>query len=188
VIAFGEPHNRGFDEREDGKRAAKLVFLDRSGDAYGLNVTLIDDKVVAWQMPAERVLTPEAQQRHLQAMEQRLTERIAEVERKAAQQHAETVKLFNDVMARQDEMIAQLTKPPTPVVTPSGGPPPRPQPSSSPPPKLSGSKTLTINGKVYTDRADGELGRPCGIDNNTCTSPQYACSLMTSKSGVCVPR
>jgi len=115
VIAFGQPHDRGFDEREDGKRAEKLVFLDRSGDAYGLNVTLIDDKIVGWQMPAERVMTPEAQQRRLDAMEKRLTDRIADLERKAIQQHAETVKLFGEVMARQDEMLEKLMRRPSVV-------------------------------------------------------------------------
>lgn len=145
LIAFGEPHNRGFDEREDGKRADKLVFLDRSGDAYGLNVTLIDDKIVGWEMPAVRVLTPEAQQRRLEAMEKRLTERIDELERKAIEQHAETVKLFQDVMARQDEMLANLTKPPAPVfmIDPTV-PPPRGLPtqtSSSPPSSILTSTT-----------------------------------------------
>ena len=134
LIAFGEPHNRGFDEREDGKRAEKLVFLDRSNDAYGLNVTLIDDKIVGWQMPAERVLTPEAQQRRLEAMEKRLTERIAEVERKAIQQHAETVKLFSEVMERQEEMLANLTKPPAPVVVlDAAGAEPGRTPDAAPP-------------------------------------------------------
>ncbi|HSD89439.1 MAG TPA: hypothetical protein VLB44_18040 [Kofleriaceae bacterium] len=121
VIAFGEPHSRGFEEREDGKRAEKLVFLDRSGDAYGLSITLIENKVVGWQMPAERVLTPEAQQRHLAAMEKRLNERIAEVEQLAIRQHAETVRLFSDAMARQDEMLAKLTSPPSAVVVGGGG-------------------------------------------------------------------
>ena len=109
LVAFGDPHSRGFDEREDGKRAERLVFLDHSGDAYGLNVTLVDKKVVGWAMPAERTLTPEAQQRKLEAMEKRLNDKIAEVDRKVAMQHAETVKLFGDVMSRQDSMMSQLT-------------------------------------------------------------------------------
>jgi len=64
------------------------------------------------------------------------------------------------------------------------------QQTDEPPPQrqVSGSKTLTINGTTYTDTADGELGKPCGIDNNTCTSPRYACVLVTSSSGMCAPR
>jgi len=195
VVAFGDPHSRGFDEREDGKRAEKLVFLDHSGDAYGLNVTLIDNKVVAWQMPAERTLTPEAQQRKLEAVERRLTEKIADLDRRVTQQHAETVRLFGDVMAKQDTMMNQLTavevmqgaqlvqgRSPPPPLGGGGGSGP-----SRPPTRLTGSKTLTINNTTYTDSADGELGKPCGLDNNTCTSPRYACVIVTSNSGMCAP-
>ena len=57
----------------------------------------------------------------------------------------------------------------------------------APPPQMTGSKTLTINGRTYTDSANGQLGQPCGINNNTCTSPAYACVLVTSSSGVCAP-
>jgi hypothetical protein len=125
VIAFGEPHNRGFDEREDGRRAEELVFLDRSKEAYGLNVTLIDDKVVGWKMPAERKLTPEAEQKHLQeklaAMEQRLTAKLAELEALAIKNHAESVKLFGDVMAKQDQMLEKLSEPPPVVVVDGAG-------------------------------------------------------------------
>lgn len=131
MIGFGEPHNRGFNEREDGKRAEELVFLDRSGDAYGLHVTLIDNRVVGWQMPAERVLTPEAQQRRLEAMEKRLTERIAQVEALAIRQHQETVRLFNQVNAKQDAMMEKLTRRPSVIVVGGGGggAPPPPPPS-----------------------------------------------------------
>ena len=195
LIAFGQPHNRGFDEREDGRRAEKLVFLDHSGDAYGLDVTLVDNKVVGWQMPAERTLTPEAQQRRLDALEKRMTDKIAQVEKLAIAQHAESVKMFNDVMSRQDQMIETLTKPPSPVVVVAdnqaiAGAPTSSTPRGPAPPatRLTGNKTMTINGKTYTDGPDGELGRPCGVDNNTCTAPSYSCALVTSRSGMCVPR
>lgn len=191
MIAFGEPHNRGFDEREDGKRAEKLVFLDHSGEAYGLNVTLIDNKVVAWQMPAERVLTAEAQQRHLEAMEKRLTEKIAKVEELAIRQHQETVKLFGEVMAQREAMLASLTRAPQELPPPAriggggagGGQVIRQQHT-----QLTGSKTLTINGTTYTDGPDGELGNSCSLEKNTCTSPKYSCVIIAGSSGMCAPR
>jgi hypothetical protein len=190
MISFGEPHNRGFDEREDGKRAEKLVFLDHSGEAYGLNVTLIDNKVVAWQMPAERILTAEAQQRHLEAMEKRLTEKIAKVEELAIRQHAETVKLFGEVMAKQDSMLAGLTRPPAehPIQARGSGGGGAPQTQRTQQTQLTGSKTLNINGTTYTDGPDGELGNPCSLTKNTCTSPKYSCVIIGGSSGLCAPR
>jgi hypothetical protein len=89
------------------------------------------------------------------------------------------------------------TKPPPAGSTTAPSAVPKPAPAVGPTPapssstvqrKLTGSITLTINGRTYTDAPDGELGRPCGIENNPCTAPKYTCHLMTSKSGVCVPR
>lgn len=111
TIAFGDPYSRGFDEREDGRRADKLVFLDHGGNAYGLNVTLIGGKVAAWSMPAERRLTPEAEQRRLDAMEQRIKTRITELEELTRKQHAETVELFGKAMSNRQAMLTELLKP-----------------------------------------------------------------------------
>lgn len=189
MIAFGQPHSRGFDEREDGKRAEKLAFLDRSGDAYGLSVTLIDNKVVGWQMPAQRTLTPEAQQRRLQAMEQRLNDKIARLESLQNQQHQESVAMFGEVMANQATMLSKLTQPPSPVaVGATAAPAPPSAGTTRSTSTLTGSNTLTINGKTYTDSPGGELGKPCSTQQNTCTSPKYACHLVTSTNGMCVPR
>lgn len=110
-LAFGSPYSRGFDEREDGKRADQLVFLDHGANAYGLNITLIQDRVVAWRMPAERRLTPEAEQRRLDAMEQRLTAKIKELEEITKRQHEETVNLFNDVMEQKASFLSSLVEP-----------------------------------------------------------------------------
>jgi len=87
--------------------------------------------------------------------------------------------------ARQQQLIEQYqaTHPPPPPAQPGAEPLP-----PAPPSHMTGSKTLTINGTTYTDTADGELGKPCGVDNNTCTSPRYACVLVTSSSGMCAPR
>ena len=95
------------------------------------------------------------------------------------------MKLFNDVNARQEEMLARLTMPP--AIATSGPSTPTEGPESTPAEPVSGTKSLTINGTRYTDSADGELGKACGVDNNTC-SEGYACALVTSKSGSCVPR
>jgi len=54
------------------------------------------------------------------------------------------------------------------------------------PPPPSGNKTLTINGTTYTDGPNGALGVRCTTDNNTCPGG-YACHLVTSTSGMCVP-
>jgi hypothetical protein len=96
---------------------------------------------------------------------------------------AEQNRVAAENAARVQQILARavLIQAPPP---PAGGngnaaPPPRPQPT--------GTKTLTINGRVYTDRADGLLGMQCSLDNNTCPSPAYACVLITSTSGVCAP-
>ena len=57
---------------------------------------------------------------------------------------------------------------------------------ANPPPPPSGNRTLTINGTTYTDGPGGALGQRCTTDNNTCPSG-YACHLVTSTSGHCVP-
>lgn len=128
AIAFGPPYSRGVDEREDGTRADQQAFLDSSGDAYGLRVTFIGDRVAGWRLPPERTLTPEAEQRRLEAMEQRLTERLKEMDARSQRQHAATVALFQSVMDRQDAMMAELTRP---VPAPSPQPPPSSSSSSS---------------------------------------------------------
>lgn len=110
-IAFGKPYSRGFDEREDGSRADKQVFLDHGGNAYGLTITLVAGKVAAWSMPAERRLTPEAEQRRLDAMEQRLQAKLAELEALSKKQHEETVELFGEVMDQKESMLSTLAAP-----------------------------------------------------------------------------
>jgi hypothetical protein len=123
AIAFGAPYNRGVDEREDGVRADQQVFLDSSGDAYGLRVTFIDDRVAGWKIPPERTLTPEAEQRRLTAMEQRLMTKLKELEQRSLRQHAETVALFGKVMDKQEAMLATLARTP-----PGEAAPPVPEP------------------------------------------------------------
>jgi len=169
IIAFGDPANRGFDEREDGKRAEQIVFLDHSGDAYGLNVTMIDNKVVAWKMPAERRLTPEAEQRKLEAVEKRLNERIAQLEQITVRQHQETVKLFGDVMSKQDQMMAELTKPPQIVVVPAEG--------GSPSPPDTGPNTRT--GPPDSISTPPVTKQPKAIElppAKTCSCPEIPCN------------
>ncbi|MEZ4403676.1 MAG: hypothetical protein R3B06_26870 [Kofleriaceae bacterium] len=122
AIAFGTPYRRGVDEREDGVRADEQLFLDASGDAYGLRVTFIDDRVAGWKVPAERTLTPEAEQRRLDAVEQRLTSKLRELEARSIAQHAATLALFAEVMDKQDSMMATLTRP-APAPPPPGPPP-----------------------------------------------------------------
>jgi len=182
VIGFGEPHNRGFQEREDGKRAEDLVFLDRSGDAYGLHVTLIDNKVVGWQMPAERVLTPEAQQRRLEAMEKRLTEKIAQLEALTIKQHQETVALFNKVNEKQDAMMEKLTRRPSVIVVQGSGgggtPPPPPPPSGG---GESGGPTSSYTPPGGESTGPGESSpppaeKPSLPEAKTCSCDEIECN------------
>jgi hypothetical protein len=192
-LAFGKPHSRGFDEREDGRRAEQLVFLDRSKEAYGLNVTVIDDKVVGWKMPAERRLTPEAQQKQLQqkldAMEKRLTAKLAELEALAIKNHQESVRLFGEVMNKQDQMLEQLSRPPVVIaVDPGAGTGTGGGPGESPPPPVTERPVTLPAGK--TCRCEEILCDSSGlIKVNSCqakcigAAPNCQCNGKCNKRG-----
>lgn len=108
---------------------------------------------------------------------------VAEQNRVAAENAARAQQILARAVLIQ-AAVNQANAANNPPPPPAGGngsaaPPPRPRPT--------GTKTLTINGRVYTDRADGLLGMSCSLDNNTCPSPSYACVLITSSSGMCAP-
>lgn len=187
AIALGQPHNRGLEEREDGVRADEQVFLDSSGDAYGLRVTLVDDRVVGWKVPSERRLTPEAEQRRLTAIEQRLTAKLTELEQRSIQQHAETMAQFDQVMRNQDSMLANLsTQPPWPYkdvlteVAPSA--PPSGPPASPPDARTDRSTRPLPPGGIKATFEKKELpwGKRCKEGSDECAPG--ACIKLTDDS------
>lgn len=109
-IAFGKPYNTGREVREDGSSASTQVFLDHGGDSYGLYITFIDRRVVGWKIPADRELTPEAQKRRLEAMEERLTAKLNEMEERADRRHRETVDHLKTIQDNQAEIRADIAE------------------------------------------------------------------------------
>lgn len=182
-IAFGKPHNTGTEAREDHTEATNLVFLDRAGEAYALNVTIVDDKVVGWKIPAERVLTPEAQQKHVQlAAKQAASE--ARAQEQAAAKHAEEARLRNEVQARSTQFLIDAAGG-LAAQHASSQSPPQAQISSSTK-QTSQEKTLTLNGCTYRENGGGALGQSCKVGGPGCPA-SYTCNIMAGNSGMCVP-
>ncbi len=199
ALMLGKPYNTGVHAREDGTNAATQVFLDSTGEAYGLHVTLIKGLVVGWKIPAARALTPEAQARRLKATEQRLIAKMREIEARAVQRHREEMSLLSNIQANQTQMMESLVNRAETQMGGddgaagggeggggggagagggSGGGGGRRV--------IPGRKTLTINGCKYSEPNGGQLGRPCSLDR-PCPG-NYSCHLVSSKSGMCVPK
>lgn len=104
TIAFGKPYNKGTESREDGSDVGTSVYLAEGGETYGLYVNFIDKRVIGWKIPADRRLTPEAQQRRLEATEKRLMSQLKEMDANAAKRHLESAELLNAVLDGQEEM------------------------------------------------------------------------------------
>lgn len=183
-IAFGKPYSTGTEAREDRTDAATMVFLDRTGESYALNVTLVDDKVVAWKIPAERVLTPEAQQKRAQIAAKQAVEEARAEEQAAAAKHAEEARLRNEVQARSTQFLLDQAG----ALAAAHGPS-----SSAPPTQINAStkqssqeKTLTLNGCTYRESGGGALGQSCKMGGPSCPAA-YTCNIMAGNSGMCVP-
>jgi hypothetical protein len=196
-VAFGPPYRQGQESREDGTSAAKHVYLDSTGEAYGMNVTLVDGRVVAWALPAERTLTPEAQQR-------RIDRAVAETEARARARYEEEQRKRNELQAQQQQSDAQASGASKAVHTflgiaaqaasasasASGGGGEGGQTvvsHQSTTRQVSGEKSLTVNGCRYTDGPNGALGASCS-GKSPCPGG-YTCSLLGGPSGpgMCVP-
>lgn len=182
-IAFGKPYNTGTEAREDHTEAATLVFLDRTGEAYALNVTLVDDKVVGWKIPAERVLTPEAQQKRTQLAAREAVEEARAREQAAAAKHAEEARLRNEVQARSTQFLLDQAGSIAAAHAPS---PQQPAQINASTRHSSQEKTLTLNGCTYRESGGGALGQSCKIGGPSCPS-SYTCNIMGGSSGMCVP-
>lgn len=189
-IAFGKPHNTGSEAREDHTEATTFVFLDRAGEAYALNVTLVDDKVVGWKIPAERVLTPEAQQKHTQLAAKQAVEEARAAEQAAAAKHAEEARLRNEVQARSTQFLmdaaGQLAAQHQAQGGGGGGGGASPTQINSSTKSSSQEKTLTLNGCTYHESGGGALGQSCKIGGPGCPA-SYTCNIMAGNSGMCVP-
>jgi hypothetical protein len=185
-IAFGKPYNTGTEAREDHSDATTLVFLDRTGESYALNVTLVEDKVVAWKIPAERVLTPEAQQKRTQLAAKQAVEEARAQEQAAAAKHAEEARLRNEVQARSTQFLLDQAGGLAAAHAPSGGASPPPAQIHASSKTSSQEKTLTLNGCTYKESGGGALGQSCKIGGPGCPA-SYTCNIMAGNSGMCVP-
>lgn len=185
AIMLGKPYNTGVDAREDGTNATTQVYLDSTGEAYGLHVTLIQGLVVGWKIPAARQLTPEAQQRRLRATEKRLIAKMQEIEQRSIKRHREEMSLLSRVQSNQQRMMQSLVTRARYGIARraagryAGGRRTVRRGRSV----VRGHKRLILNGCTYTDGPTGELGRRCG----SC-GPGYVCLVMSGTSGVCVPK
>lgn len=72
LLALGNPYRSGSERARSGATIKSHVFLDATGDAYGLSVEVEAGRVVSWRIPAQRVLTPEAQEAKQRASEARI--------------------------------------------------------------------------------------------------------------------
>lgn len=103
-ISFGPPFRTGLEAREDGTTANEAVYLDSTGDAYATYLTFVDESLRGWRFPAERVLTPQAEQRRLDAMEGRMRDQMRDMERASIARHQAEVAHLNRIQENQEEI------------------------------------------------------------------------------------
>ncbi len=214
-IAFGAPYNTGVEAREDGTNAMTQVYLDNTGDAYGLYTTFVNGRLVAWRIPAERRLTPEAQARRLKAMEQRLMAQLKAMEARSIRRHQEQMALLRTLQANQETMMDTLSSVSARIPAAGdtgGGTSGRGLPSGLrrvPQSLLRGNVRTTVNrvpsepsyrmaslnGKHFFDRVGGAMGQECDIETG-CPEGYYCYHLVggiqtedgvTGMGGRCVP-
>jgi hypothetical protein len=115
-IAFGEPYRTGSEAREDGTDALQHVYLDGSADAYALYLTFVDRSLRGWRFPPDRQLTPEAQQRRLDAMEQRMVDQMNEIERQSIARHQAEMQHLNVIQDNQAQIRTDIANARTAVI------------------------------------------------------------------------
>ncbi len=103
-VAFGAPYRTGTEAREDGVNALQHVYLDSTGDAYASYLTFIDRELRAWRFPPERVLTSEAEQRRLNAMEQRMMDQLRSMEAASMARHQEEMARLGTIQNNQERI------------------------------------------------------------------------------------
>ncbi len=192
AIAYGKPYSTGSEAREDGTAATSLVFLDSAQEAYALHITLVDDKVVGWKIPAERVLTPQAQQRHAAAAARQVVAEVRAEEQAAAARYAEETQARNEAQSQSQarkkfilDAAGTLAVAAASQAASQAAAQQQPTGVSASSKKVSSEKTLTLNNCTYHESGGGALGQSC---NGSCP-PSYICSVIGSgRSGFCVPQ
>ncbi len=185
AIGYGKPYSVGAEAREDGSQASTLVFLDSAQEAYALHVTLVDNVVVGWKIPAERVLTPQAQQRRATAAARQAVDEARAADQQAAARYAEETRARNDAQAKRQFALATVTAVASVAASQAAASAPSTPTSvnaSSSTTKTSSEKTLTLNGCTYKESGGGALGQSCGA----CPA-SYICSIVGGSTGFCVP-
>jgi len=200
-IAFGEPYRTGMEAREDGTNATTQVYLDSTGDAYGAYLTFVDGHLVSWRFPPDRQLTAEAEQRRLDAMEQRMMDQLREMEARSIARHQQEMQHLNDIQANQQQIRDDIQTARSSILDAVNNPPPPPRRDPPPPapgaapqgggvtqaPPPSGCRSLTINGTRYSDHNGTPFGQACGDASGGCPDG-YSCLVVGGGSrGNCVP-
>ncbi len=108
LVAFGDPYRTGIEAREDGTNATQHVYLDQAGDAYALYLTFVDDQLRGWRFPPDRQLTPEAEQRRLDAMERRMMDQMRDMEAQSMARHQEELAHMNEIQANQAQIQSDI--------------------------------------------------------------------------------
>mgnify|MGYP006297695585 CR=1 FL=1 len=192
AISFGKPYNSGVEAREDGTNATTQVFLDNTGEAYGLYMTFIRNRLAGWRIPARRTLTPEAQAKRLRATERRLMAQLKKMEARSRRRHRAQMRLLNRLQAAKQRMARSMVRQPLEAVRRHMG-------LSARGPRggggaqythrrkiVKGRRKLTLNNCTFTDGPQGELGRSCS-PKNACSSGYTCYSITGGNTGVCVP-
>ncbi len=107
-IGFGDPFRAGMEAREDGTNADQHVYLDSTGDAYALYLTFVTRELRGWRFPPDRQLTPQAQQRRLDAMEQRMMDQLREMEQASIARHQAEMSRMNTIQENQQQIRADI--------------------------------------------------------------------------------
>jgi hypothetical protein len=115
-IAFGAPYRTGIEAREDGTNAQQHVYLDHTEDAYALYITFVDDVVRGWRFPPDRLLTPEAEQRRLDALERRMMDQMRDLEEQSMARHREELAHMNQIQANQAQIRTDISNARTAIV------------------------------------------------------------------------
>ncbi|MEM9072360.1 MAG: hypothetical protein AAGE52_27895, partial [Myxococcota bacterium] len=167
-------------------------------------LTFVDRALVGWRFPPDRQLTAEAEQRRLDAMEQRMMTQLREMEQRSIERHQAEMTHLNSIQQNQQQIRSDIAntrrsvldaienmpppqaqapgspgaQPGQPGQPPAARPPGQRPPAQRPPPQ--GCQTFTINGTTYSDRHGTPMGQPCG---SGCPNG-YACVMPL---GRCMP-
>lgn len=112
-LAFGDPHDVAYRQSESGGQVQVQSFLDRSGESFALDVTLIEDRVESWRIRREREVVEDARERRLQKVEEARAESAREAAATAERLHERTVDYYTRVSDGREQMRQRLVSPST---------------------------------------------------------------------------